>query len=236
MHAHLSTLGQDHLWPLCVESEVWDCRYRPYHRHRYHVPRFALQGFHRSPDEHAQEIHSCVRIWIRCSVKLPISALLPGEFHLYVIAMMPGCQTDKFRHRTTIFSCVRLYYLVQHYTDTDPDSRYSISFVTSAIEANLAIMTGSSPALWPLIRGRVGPAGSTAAGTQQRYHASNNTGWIRENGETDELHALELGYMRDQRVQTRSVKPPFLGAGIQTRKWHVLDVWNRCDTCTMWMR
>lgn len=63
-------------------------------------------------------------------------------------------------------------------------------------------MTGSAPALWPLIRGRVSNAGTTAARTQERYYAGSNTGWIRTHGDNDDLEGLELGDMKGQLVQT----------------------------------
>lgn len=104
--------------------------------------------------------------------------------------------------RVTVFSCVRLYYLVELYIDTNPDANYSISFVTSAIEANLAIITGSVPALWPLVRGRVGTTRNTAATSQQQYYAGNTNGWVRTQGESDNEEALELGDMRGMRPVT----------------------------------
>lgn len=54
-----------------------------------------------------------------------------------------------------IFSCIRLYYIHEMETSTDPDVNYSLTTVYSAIEVNLAIWAASIPALWPLIRGRM---------------------------------------------------------------------------------
>lgn len=53
-----------------------------------------------------------------------------------------------------IFSCIRLYYIHTMETSTDPDVNYSLTTVYSAIEVNMAIWAASTPALWPLIRGR----------------------------------------------------------------------------------
>lgn len=52
----------------------------------------------------------------------------------------------------TAVSVVRLYYLQQHLVDKDPDANFSLGFCVSAIECNLAIITASAPALWPLLR------------------------------------------------------------------------------------
>ncbi|XXG97465.1 hypothetical protein Hte_003767 [Hypoxylon texense] len=52
----------------------------------------------------------------------------------------------------TIVSVVRLYFLTQNLNDTSPDKNFSLGFCVSSIECNLAILTASAPALWPLIR------------------------------------------------------------------------------------
>jgi hypothetical protein len=52
----------------------------------------------------------------------------------------------------TIISVVRLYYIIRLYYLTVEDRHYSIGYVTSAVEINLAIITASVPALWPLAR------------------------------------------------------------------------------------
>ncbi|KAI1099485.1 hypothetical protein F4804DRAFT_321799 [Jackrogersella minutella] len=52
----------------------------------------------------------------------------------------------------TVVSIVRLYFLAQNFHDTSPDKNFSLGFCVSSIECNLAILTASAPALWPLIR------------------------------------------------------------------------------------
>lgn len=49
-------------------------------------------------------------------------------------------------------SGVRLYYIIRLYYITPGDRKFSIGYVTSAVEINLAIITASVPALWPLAR------------------------------------------------------------------------------------
>ena len=53
----------------------------------------------------------------------------------------------------TIISAVRLYYIVWlYYLPPGPDMHYAIGYITSSVEINLAIVTASAPALWPLAR------------------------------------------------------------------------------------
>ncbi|KAK0653178.1 hypothetical protein B0T16DRAFT_370193 [Cercophora newfieldiana] len=52
----------------------------------------------------------------------------------------------------TIMSIVRLYYIIRLNYLHPEDRHYSIGFVCSCVELNLAIITASVPALWPLGR------------------------------------------------------------------------------------
>ncbi|KAK5660703.1 hypothetical protein OQA88_12068 [Cercophora sp. LCS_1] len=52
----------------------------------------------------------------------------------------------------TIVSVVRLYYIIRLYYIPVGDRHYSIGYVSSTVEINLAIITASVPALWPLAR------------------------------------------------------------------------------------
>ena len=53
----------------------------------------------------------------------------------------------------TIISAVRLYYIVRlYYYPPGPDMHYALGYITSSVEINLAIITASAPALWPLAR------------------------------------------------------------------------------------
>ena len=54
--------------------------------------------------------------------------------------------------RTTMMSVVRLYYVYVVFYAMAGDASYSIGYVTSAVETNLAIVTACAPALWPLAR------------------------------------------------------------------------------------
>jgi len=47
---------------------------------------------------------------------------------------------------------VRLYYVVRLYYMSPQDRKFSIGYITSTVEINLAIVTASVPALWPLAR------------------------------------------------------------------------------------
>ncbi len=49
-------------------------------------------------------------------------------------------------------SVVRLYTILRLYYLKPDDQHYSIGYVTSTLEINLAIITASVPALWPLAR------------------------------------------------------------------------------------
>ncbi|OIW30923.1 hypothetical protein CONLIGDRAFT_564294, partial [Coniochaeta ligniaria NRRL 30616] len=52
----------------------------------------------------------------------------------------------------TVFSIVRLYYMYRIFFTVSPDPTYSLGYILSAIESNLAIIASSIPALWPLAR------------------------------------------------------------------------------------
>jgi hypothetical protein len=64
-------------------------------------------------------------------------------------------------------SVVRFYYQYRSFylVSIIPDRHYSIGFVTAAAETNLAIVTASAPALWPLAR-------KWFPGTFQKMHIS----------------------------------------------------------------
>lgn len=96
-------------------------------------------------------------------------------------------------------------------TDPDPDSNYSITFTFSAIEVNLAIIAASIPALWPLVRGRVGKSTTAASSTfnATRRYTKHQQGWIRTNDQNESSRAhndqdgIDLNDMRsDRMVQT----------------------------------
>jgi len=52
-----------------------------------------------------------------------------------------------------VISILRLYFVIKAwYLPPGNDSRYSLGYTTNSIEVNLAIITASIPALWPLAR------------------------------------------------------------------------------------
>lgn len=96
-------------------------------------------------------------------------------------------------------------------TDPDPDSNYSITFTFSAIEVNLAIIAASIPALWPLVRGRVGKSTTAASSTfnASRRYTKHQQGWIRttdqneSSGTRDDQDGIDLNDMSDRTVRTQ---------------------------------
>lgn len=65
-------------------------------------------------------------------------------------------------------SGVRMYYIIRLYYLTPVDRKFSIGYVTSTVEINLAILTASVPALWPLAR-RWFPSMFSSLGIDQPY-------------------------------------------------------------------
>lgn len=96
-------------------------------------------------------------------------------------------------------------------TDPDPDANYSITFTFSAIEVNLAIIAASIPALWPLVRGRVGKTTTAASSSfnPTRRYTKQQQGWIRTGDRNESTDArndrddIDLGDMGDRAVQTQ---------------------------------
>ncbi|KAI2467488.1 hypothetical protein F4781DRAFT_402110 [Annulohypoxylon bovei var. microspora] len=73
----------------------------------------------------------------------------------------------------TVVSIIRLYFLAQNFNDTSLDKNFSVGFCVSSIECNLAILTASAPALWPLVRRWVPRLKST---NNQSYYGHNKYG------------------------------------------------------------
>lgn len=111
-----------------------------------------------------------------------------------------------FNHSVTIVSVIRLYFLAQNFTDTSLDKNFSLGFCVSSIECNLAIITASGPALWPLIR-RWMPLlkSSRDADYYDRKYHTGQQGWIRTGDgphtmpNTDSIGLKDIG---SRRVQT----------------------------------
>lgn len=68
----------------------------------------------------------------------------------------------------TVFSAVRFYYVYRVFFDSPADPTYSLGYVLSAVESNLAIVAASVPALWPLAR-RWFPSMDDRLGINDRY-------------------------------------------------------------------
>ncbi|KAF6799525.1 integral membrane protein [Colletotrichum sojae] len=104
----------------------------------------------------------------------------------------------------TIVSVVRLHFLAQNFTDTSPDKNFSLGFCVSSIECNLAIITASGPALWPLIRRWIPHLKSSkdAEYYDRKYHTGQ--GWIRTGDGPHTMPAGSIGLkdMGSRRVQT----------------------------------
>lgn len=56
------------------------------------------------------------------------------------------------QHSVTMVSIVRLYLVIRQWYFVREDMHYSIGYATNTIELNLAIVTATIPALWPLAR------------------------------------------------------------------------------------
>ncbi|KAI0011537.1 hypothetical protein F4779DRAFT_573135 [Xylariaceae sp. FL0662B] len=85
----------------------------------------------------------------------------------------------------TIVSVIRLYFFARNSIDKSPDANFSLGFCVSSIECNLAILTASAPALWPLIRRWI-PQKSTNDRSYYGKHKYGSTvrgqqGWVRTN-------------------------------------------------------
>ncbi|KAK3935242.1 hypothetical protein QBC46DRAFT_346837 [Diplogelasinospora grovesii] len=52
--------------------------------------------------------------------------------------------------RVSMMSVVRLYYVIRAFYTKPADPHYSLGYTTDTVEINLAIITASVPALWPL--------------------------------------------------------------------------------------
>lgn len=68
----------------------------------------------------------------------------------------------------TVLSAVRFYYVCRAFFDNPADPTYSLGYVLSAVESNLAIVAASIPALWPLAR-RWFPSMDDKLGMNDRY-------------------------------------------------------------------
>lgn len=73
--------------------------------------------------------------------------------------LVATCLPPTFRGKLTLYpssvtivSFVRMYYVLQLYYLKTEDRHWAIGYVCSCVEINLAIITASVPALWPLAR------------------------------------------------------------------------------------
>ncbi|KAI1388552.1 uncharacterized protein F4822DRAFT_429170 [Hypoxylon trugodes] len=106
----------------------------------------------------------------------------------------------------TVVSVIRLYFLAQNFNDTSPDKNFSIGFCVSSIECNLAILTASAPALWPLFR-RIPFFKSTGDRSyygHQKYGGTSHgqQGYIRTTDGPESSNNIGLKDMSGRRVRT----------------------------------
>lgn len=106
-----------------------------------------------------------IPVWILVDLKMPlrIKLVLLGVFLLgfmcavFVLgSFRPVAKADNL-HRVTIVGAIRLWLLYGYLRSrasgfTSPDPTFNLGFTSSCIEGNLAIITASIPALWPLGR------------------------------------------------------------------------------------
>ncbi|KAI1206127.1 uncharacterized protein F4807DRAFT_238189 [Annulohypoxylon truncatum] len=105
----------------------------------------------------------------------------------------------------TVVSIVRLYFLAQNFNDTSPDKNFSLGFCVSSIECNLAILTASAPALWPLVRRwlpRLKSTNNQSYYGKHKYGVSSHTqqGYIRTTDGPE--NSIGLKDMSGRRVHT----------------------------------
>jgi len=87
-------------------------------------------------------------------------------------------------YSVTIISGVRLYYILRLYYLNPEDKKYSIGYVNSTVEINLAIVTASVPALWPLAR-RWFPGVFESLGIDRPYLQPDiEVGYLTKSGES----------------------------------------------------
>ncbi|KAI1473792.1 hypothetical protein F4774DRAFT_422937 [Daldinia eschscholtzii] len=106
----------------------------------------------------------------------------------------------------TIVSVIRLYFLAQNFHDQSPDKNFSLGFCVSSIECNLAILTASAPALWPLIRRWIPHLKSTGDHSYYGHHKYGGAshaqqGYIRTTDGADSNN-IGLKDMDSRRIRT----------------------------------
>ncbi|KAI1080021.1 hypothetical protein F5B20DRAFT_580813 [Whalleya microplaca] len=106
----------------------------------------------------------------------------------------------------TIVSIIRLYFFARNYTDKNPDANFSLGFCVSSIECNLAILTASVPALWPLIRRWI-PHKSTNDRSYYVQHKYGGTGhrqqgWVKTNDTPTHRDSIVLDDISGRKIRT----------------------------------
>ncbi|KAI1802340.1 hypothetical protein F4811DRAFT_563320 [Daldinia bambusicola] len=103
----------------------------------------------------------------------------------------------------TVVSIIRLYFLAQNFHDTSPDKNFSLGFCVSSIECNLAIVTASAPALWPLVRRwmpRLKSTGGRSYYGTHKYGGTSHAHYVRT---TDGVDGNSIG-LKDLDSRTRT--------------------------------
>ncbi|KAI0843629.1 hypothetical protein F5Y06DRAFT_255411 [Hypoxylon sp. FL0890] len=101
----------------------------------------------------------------------------------------------------TIVSIIRLYTLSDNFNSKSPDKNFSVGFTVSSIECNLAIITASFPALWPLIRRMLPKNLKSSYYGHQKYGGSHaQQGYIRTTDGPDS--GIGLKEMNGRRIRT----------------------------------
>ncbi|OTA99226.1 hypothetical protein M426DRAFT_90024 [Hypoxylon sp. CI-4A] len=111
----------------------------------------------------------------------------------------------------TVVSVIRLYFLAQNFNDQSPDKNFSLGFCVSSIECNLAILTASAPALWPLIRRWIPHLKSSGDRSYYGAHKYGGTshgqqGYIRTTDGPDSGIGLKDMSSRRARTEVRSAR------------------------------
>ncbi|OHE92260.1 integral membrane protein [Colletotrichum orchidophilum] len=107
----------------------------------------------------------------------------------------------------TAVSVVRLVFLAKNFTDKSLDANFSLGFCVSSIECNLAIITASAPALWPLIRRWMPQLKSSKdQGYYSHKYHTGRQGWVRTGDSHQDVPATVNGTIGLRELSNRHAK------------------------------